>query len=60
MGLKFLVDHCTPSSIINSLQVAGYEVFLLREYIFKDSPDQLVIAKAQELDSILLSLNGDF
>lgn len=60
MLLRFFADHCTPSLIINTLRSAGYEVLLLREHIAKDSPDQLVIAKAQELDSILLSLNGDF
>lgn len=60
MALRFFADHCTPSSIINSFRSAGYEVLLLREHLAKDSPDQQVIVKAQELDCILLSLNGDF
>ena len=33
---------------------------MLREYIPKDSPDPIVIDKAQECGSKLLTLNGDF
>lgn len=36
------------------------QVFWLRDYIPIDSPDEVVIATAQELDAILVSLNGDF
>ena len=32
----------------------------LRDHLPTDSPDPLVIAKAQELNSVLVSLNGDF
>jgi hypothetical protein len=32
----------------------------LRDYIEPESPDGLVIARAQESGAILLSLNGDF
>jgi len=60
MGLRLFADHCTPGSVIESLRTAGHEVFRLQDHIPADSPDQQVIAKAQELDSILLSLNGDF
>lgn len=60
MGLRLFADHCTPSSIIVSLRTTGHEVLRLRDYIPTDSPDQQVIAKAQEFDSLLLSLNGDF
>ena len=35
-------------------------MFRLRDYIPKDSADPIVMSKAQELDSILISLNGDF
>lgn len=60
MSLKFFADHCVSNYIIQSLRNADYEVFQLRNYIAKDSADLVVISKAQELDSILLSLNGDF
>jgi hypothetical protein len=43
-----------------ALQVHGHEVLFLRDYLPIRSPDHAVIAKAQELHSILLSLNGDF
>ncbi len=60
MALRLFADHYTPSSAINSLRTAGYEGFRLQDHIPADSSDQHVIAKAQALDSILLSLNGDF
>ena len=60
MSLRFFADHRVPGSVIQMLQDTGHEVFQLRGYIPADSPDQLVISKAQELDAILLSLNGDF
>jgi len=60
VSLRFFADHCVPSSVIQKLQESGYEVLRLRDYLPTDSSDQLVIAKAQELNAILLSLNGDF
>ena len=60
MSLRFFADHCVPGSVIQMLQEAGHEVIGLRDHIPLDSSDRLVILKAQELDAILLSLNGDF
>ena len=60
MSLRFLADHCVSNFIIQTLRDAGHKVFRLRDYIPADSPDLAVILKAQELDSILISLNGDF
>ena len=60
MALRFFADHCISNFIIKTLQDAGNEVFRLRDYISTDSADQTVISKAQQLDSILISLNGDF
>ena len=60
MSLRFFADHCIPNSIIKILGDAGYEVLILKDYIPIESPDSLVIAKAQELDAILVSVNGDF
>jgi len=39
---------------------AGHEVFRLKDHIPIESSDPFVIATAQRLDSILISLNGDF
>jgi len=60
MPLRFFADHCVPRSVIQSLRDAGHEVFVLKQHIPQDSDDPLVIEKAQELDTVLVSLNGDF
>ncbi len=60
MSLRFFTDHCVPNSVIQVLRDAGHEVRILKEYIPRDSDDPVVIAKAQELPAILVSLNGDF
>ncbi|MCP4112163.1 MAG: hypothetical protein GY749_42655 [Desulfobacteraceae bacterium] len=58
--MRFFADHCVSNYIIQSLRDIGCKVFRLREHIPPDSPDAVVISKAQEFESILLSLNGDF
>ncbi|OKH23925.1 DUF5615 family PIN-like protein [Chroogloeocystis siderophila] len=60
MSLKFFLDHCVPTSIGQALQDNGYKVLVLKDHIPINSPDEIVIAKAQELGAILVSLNGDF
>jgi len=60
MSLRFFADQCIPKFVIQSLQYAGHEVLRLKDYISPDSSDHIVISKAQELDCILISLNGDF
>jgi predicted nuclease of predicted toxin-antitoxin system len=60
LSLKFFTDQCVPASIGQSLQDNGYEVLVLKDHILIESPDEVVIAKAQELGAILVSLNGDF
>ncbi len=60
MPLRFFADHCVSSLIIQSLEEAAHEVLRLKDHLPVESPDSKVIAKAQELDAILLSLNGDF
>ncbi len=60
MSLRFFTDHCVPNSVIQALRDAGHEVFILKEHIPRDSDDPVVITEAQELDAILVSLNGDF
>ena len=58
--IKLFADHCISNYIINYLKELGFEVYRLRDYIPQESPDQIVISKAQEMNSILISLNGDF
>jgi predicted nuclease of predicted toxin-antitoxin system len=60
VGLRFFADHCISNQVINALRAAGHEVLRLKEYMPAESPDLAVIAKAQDIGAILLSLNGDF
>jgi predicted nuclease of predicted toxin-antitoxin system len=60
MALRFLADHCISSFMVQTLREAKHEVWRLRDLLPVDSPDAIVIAKAQEINAILVSLNGDF
>lgn len=60
MALRFLADHCISNFTINTLREAQHEVLRLRDLAPPDSPDTVVIAKAQGINAILISLNGDF
>jgi predicted nuclease of predicted toxin-antitoxin system len=59
MNIRFFADHCVSNYVIQDLRNAGHEVLRLKNHIPTDSPDSVVISKAQELDAILISLNGD-
>jgi predicted nuclease of predicted toxin-antitoxin system len=58
--VKFLLDHCVPNRVADVLTASGHEVIKLRECLPTDSSDSTVIAMAEELDGVLVSLNGDF
>lgn len=60
MALRFLADHCISNFTVQTLRDATHKVFVLRDLLPVESTDAVVIAKAQEIDSILVSLNGDF
>ncbi len=60
MALRFLADHCISNTIVRALQNAAHEVVRLKDVLPVESPDTMVIAKAQEIDAIFLSMNGDF
>jgi predicted nuclease of predicted toxin-antitoxin system len=60
MALRFFADHCVSNLIVGALRQSGHTVFRLRDEMPAESPDAEVMGKAQELDAILLSLNGDF
>lgn len=60
MSLRLFSDQCVPKEITGFLLSHGYEVILLRDVLPIRSLDPDVIAKAQELGAVLLSLNGDF
>lgn len=60
MSLRFFSDQCVPASITEHLRQRGHLVTVVRDVLPIRSPDPVVIAKAQDLGAILLSLNGDF
>ena len=60
MALRFLADHCISNLIIQTLRETHHEVVPLRDFLPVESPDAVVISKAQELGAIVLSLNSDF
>ena len=60
MSLRLFSDQCVPTEITGTLRRHGCQVTLLREVLPVRSPDPVVIAKAQEMGAVLISLNGDF
>ena len=60
MSLRIFSDQCVPAAITAHLRQQGHNATPLREVLPIRSADSVVIAKAQELGAILLSLNGDF
>ncbi len=60
MSLRFFSDQCVPAEITETLRRRGHHVVALRDVLPIRSLDSVVIARAQELDAVLLSLNGDF
>jgi|SRR6266851_7802072 predicted nuclease of predicted toxin-antitoxin system len=60
MALRFLADHCISNTIVQTLRDTAHDVVRLKDVLPVESPDATVIAKAQEIDAILLSMNGDF
>ena len=60
MALRFLADHCVSNSTVQTLREAQHEVFRLRDVLPVDSSDAIVLAKAQEIEAVLIALDGDF
>ena len=58
--MRLFLDHCVPNRVANLLAAAGHETVRLRECLPTDAPDPVVIRKADELDAVLVSLDGDF
>ena len=57
--LRFFADQCLPADVSTALRTVG-EVTLLRQVLPIRAQDPVVIKKAQELDSTLVTVNGDF
>ncbi|MFN2452936.1 MAG: DUF5615 family PIN-like protein [Pyrinomonadaceae bacterium] len=60
MSVRFFIDQCVPRFVGESLEKAGYQIDALRDHLPINAKDADVIAHAQKLDAILVTLNGDF
>jgi predicted nuclease of predicted toxin-antitoxin system len=60
MGLRLFADHCIATSVIDALSATGSEGLRFRDHPATDSLDPAVIEKAQHLNCLFLSINGDF
>ncbi len=60
MSLRLYIDQCVPRSVSESLRDNGHAVELLRQHLPINAKDPEVIASAQSLDALLVTLNGDF
>ena len=60
MSLRLFMDQCVPRSVAESLRNARHAVDLLRSHLPINARDPEVIACAQSLDAVLVTLNGDF
>ena len=58
--LRCFADHCVSNAIIEALRGTGAEVVRLRDVLPTNAPDEVVLATAQHLEALLVSLNGDF
>jgi predicted nuclease of predicted toxin-antitoxin system len=58
--MRFFIDQCVPEMVPQMLEAESHTAMRLRDHIPTDTPDEGVIAKAQSLQAILISLNGDF
>src|ERR1044072_7794335 len=60
MSVRLFMDQCVPRSVGESRRKAGYAIELLRQHLPINAKDPEVIASAQSLDALLITLNGDF
>lgn len=58
--MTILLDHCVPRRYLRLLTTWNYDAELMSAHIPPDSPDTEVIALAQALDAILLTVDLDF
>ena len=61
--MHFFLDQCVPISVYNNfLKKQDHKAELLRNLLPTNAPDEVVLNKAQQqqIDAILVTLNGDF
>jgi hypothetical protein len=60
MSLGFFSDQCVPRSFTEKIRSGGHSVSVVQDFLPVRAKDPEVLLKAQELDRILLTINGDF
>lgn len=60
MSLRLFMDQCVPRSVTESLRNARHAVELLRSHLPINAKDPDVIACAQSLKAVLVTLSGDY
>jgi predicted nuclease of predicted toxin-antitoxin system len=58
--MTLLLDHCVPRRYQRILREWGYVCTLVTDYIAADATDLEVIALAQKLDAVLVTIDLDF
>ena len=58
--MSILLDHCTPRRYAKLLREWGYTAEVLTSYLAADTADPDVLALAQSLDAVLLTVDLDF
>ena len=58
--MTILLDHCVPHRYLRLIRMWSFPVELMSTHIPADSPDTKVIALAQSLDAVLLTVDLDF
>lgn len=58
--MSVLLDHNVPAKFARLLNEWGYEACRLTEHLEADADDVDVIARAQALDAVLLTIDLDF
>jgi len=58
--MTILLDHCVPHRYLRLLRMWNFPAELMSSHIPADSPDTKVVALAQALDAVLLTVDLDF
>lgn len=58
--MNILLDHCVPRRYLRLIQSWGHTATSLSQHLVPDVDDTVVIALAEKLDAVLLTIDLDF